>query len=43
MHYREFVDFLIKYEDLNVKKQTNEEPFVATLISGGSDGTYNFK
>lgn len=27
MHYRDFVDFLIKYEELNVKKSTLEEPF----------------
>ena len=42
-HYKDFIDFLIKYEELNVKKQTPEEPFLATLLSGGVDGSFNFK
>jgi len=25
--YKDFVEFLIKYEDLNIKKQTPDEPF----------------
>ena len=33
LHYKEFVDFLIKYEEINVKKSTAEEPFHANLLS----------
>ena len=42
MHYRDFVDFLIKYEELNVKKQTAEDPFKANLLSAG-EGKSDFK
>jgi hypothetical protein len=27
MHYKDFIDFLIKYEELNIKKSTLEDPF----------------
>jgi hypothetical protein len=27
MHYKGFIDFLIKYEEINVKKQTADMPF----------------
>lgn len=44
MHYKDFVEFLIKYEELNIKKQTQEEPFTATLLSGGAvEGRFDFK
>ena len=33
-HYKEFIDFLIKYEELNVKKSTPEDPFRAKFLSG---------
>jgi hypothetical protein len=33
-HYKGFVDFLIKYEELNVKKQTLEEPYTVNILVG---------
>jgi len=42
MHYKEFVDFLIKYEEINIKKAIPDEPFEANLLSGG-DGKFDFK
>ena len=32
IHYKDFVDFLIKYEELNVKKATPDLPQVNILI-----------
>lgn len=40
MHYKDFVDFLIKYEELNVKKASPEDPFTANLINNGN---FDFK
>lgn len=41
MHYRDFVEFLIKYEEINVKKASADEPFQATIISG--EGGFDLK
>ncbi len=32
LHYKDFVDFLIKYEEINAKKATAEEPYSANLL-----------
>jgi hypothetical protein len=41
LHYKDFVDFLIKYEDINVKKASADQPFEATIISG--EGRFDIK
>lgn len=34
MHYKGFIDLLIKYEDINVRKSDPEQPFSVNILSG---------
>ncbi|CDW87379.1 px domain containing protein [Stylonychia lemnae] len=34
MHYKGFIDMLVKYEDLNIKKANEETPFQVNILSG---------
>lgn len=33
-HYKGFIDFLVKYEELNVKKAKENMPFTANILVG---------
>lgn len=41
-YYRDFIDFLQKYEDGNLKKATPDDPFTS-LLQGHGDGKMDLK
>ena len=39
-YYKEFVDFLIKYEDINLRKQTADDPFTSLMLEAKTNTSF---